>query len=279
MRARAKKPSGSKIHLLHPLESLGLVHIGRGEVRVEPLQDRIVPRVPFPHRHDFVQLVVIEKGRGWHEIDFNRYKVKASQAYLIKPGQVHGWSLVSAKGFVVEFTHETIEANASSALPDCFDIDAADIFPLLRLMQAEFRERQKGFELNLVDLLRAALRMLERRAGGSRERGEESLALRFQSLVDGNFRSERRVEFYADRLKLTPKALTMRMTRALGKSAREVILDRVLLESKRMLAYSEASVVEIAEVLGFEDANYFSRFFRESAGASPSVFREKAKRP
>jgi len=57
---------------LHPIEAFGNLPASRGEIRVEHLESRLAPKVPFPHRHDFFHFVLVEAGSGWHEIDFTR---------------------------------------------------------------------------------------------------------------------------------------------------------------------------------------------------------------
>jgi AraC family transcriptional activator of pobA len=61
----------------------------------------------------------------------------------------------------------------------------------------------------------------------------------------------------------------------LGYPALKVIHDRLLIEAKRKLIYSERPVSHIAYELGFEDAAYFARFFAGRAGASPSQYRAR----
>jgi AraC-like DNA-binding protein len=55
-----------------------------------------------------------------------------------------------------------------------------------------------------------------------------------------------------------------------------VILDRVLLEAKRLLMYTGKSVTDISGELGFEDPAHFSRFFKKQAGLTAMDFRLKA---
>jgi AraC-like DNA-binding protein len=59
-----------------------------------------------------------------------------------------------------------------------------------------------------------------------------------------------------------------------GKNLTDHLQGRLILESKRLLAHSDLNISEIAYQLGFEDASYFTRIFRQIAQASPSEFRE-----
>lgn len=153
---------------------------------------------------------------------------------------------------------------------------------LLKLMLDEYEGRASEFETALRHYLIPLLIALSRLERG--EKTPETKAIAdpllngFLLLVEENFRAEHEVSFYSRQLKTTSKALTMRMSRALGRSARAVIQDRCLLEAKRLLAYSNLAIAEIGYALGFEDPNYFSRFFRKATGAAPGEFRTRVKR-
>jgi AraC-like DNA-binding protein len=105
------------------------------------------------------------------------------------------------------------------------------------------------------------------------------LVSQFQQLVDHYFKQEHSVEFYAQRLGLTGKALTTKLSKAIGKSAGAVIQERCLIEAKRLLAHSDLSIAEIGYQIGYEDPNYFARFFRRKTGHTPGEFRKRATRP
>lgn len=79
---------------------------------------------------------------------------------------------------------------------------------------------------------------------------------------------------YAGLLFITPNHLNALCKASVGKSAGEMIRDRLLLEAKRMLANSAMSVSEIAYDLRFEDNAYFSRFFKKYTGHTPEEFRK-----
>ncbi|WP_413585282.1 helix-turn-helix domain-containing protein [Bdellovibrio sp. HCB274] len=273
----------------HPLESLGVKMVRRGDIRVERLKDRVIPKVAFPHKHDFYQIVIVHKSQGWHEIDFNTYPVKGGQAFFIKPGQMHGWKLArNSQGFVIEYTEESFNKNLLGGLnlpqhsrhvPDHFKIpsgNSAFSESFLKLMESEFLQQGDNFELSLQSylslILLEALRVTK---AADRELGKnDDVVTRFADLVEEFFQEKHQVEFYAARLKLTPKSLSAKVQKELDISAKEYILNRCLLEAKRLLSYSDLSVSEIGYNLGFEDPNYFSRFLKKNMKISAGKFRK-----
>jgi AraC family transcriptional activator of pobA len=60
----------------------------------------------------------------------------------------------------------------------------------------------------------------------------------------------------------------------LGKTLSDLINERVLLEAKRLFAYTDLTVSQVADKLRFSDASYFIRFFRKNSGLTPEQFKE-----
>lgn len=95
----------------------------------------------------------------------------------------------------------------------------------------------------------------------------------YNLLVENNYKTQHRVKFYADQLNRSPKTLANLFALYNNKSPLAIIQERVFLEAKRLLIYTDKSSKEIAYELGFEDAAYFSNFFKKMASQSPSEFR------
>ncbi len=125
----------------------------------------------------------------------------------------------------------------------------------------------------LVALLRLDLREHgNRRIGGGRQ---AELVARFRQLLETDFHSNKPMEDYARTLKVSPSRLRAACVAVTACSPLQLLQDRLLLEAKRLLLYSNMSVAEAGYYLGFDDPAYFTRFFTKAAGISPRGFRSR----
>lgn len=98
---------------------------------------------------------------------------------------------------------------------------------------------------------------------------------KYNLLVEQYFREKHQVKDYADLLFKSPKTLSNLFKKYGNKTPLGVIHERILLEAKRLLLYSDKTTEEIAFDLGYKDSGHFSKFFKKQEGFSPSVFRKK----
>lgn len=78
----------------------------------------------------------------------------------------------------------------------------------------------------------------------------------------------------AARVGLTPRTLSRRFVQATGESPKQYWMQLRLLRAEEMLRETNLTVQDIAELLGFNDASYFIRLFRQRAGITPNDYRE-----
>ena len=97
----------------------------------------------------------------------------------------------------------------------------------------------------------------------------------YNILVEQHFREFHQVKEYANLLFKSPKTLSNLFPKYSDKSPIMVINDRILLEAKRLLLYSDKTTDEISRELGYKDSGHFSKFFKKHIGSTPSVFRKE----
>jgi len=98
---------------------------------------------------------------------------------------------------------------------------------------------------------------------------------KFSKLVEQHFKTLHTVADYADMLCITPKNLSKKISLVSKETPNDIIKNRIILESKRLLAHTAMNVKEIAYTLNYEDDAYFVRFFTKHTGMSPTSFRKQ----
>lgn len=100
----------------------------------------------------------------------------------------------------------------------------------------------------------------------------EQLFQGFIREVQKNYMVNREVSFYASKLCITPKYLGVVVAQVSGRRPLEWIRDYVILDAKAMLLSREYSIQQISQILNFPNPSFFSKYFREAVGCSPSKF-------
>jgi AraC family transcriptional regulator, transcriptional activator of pobA len=265
---------------------------GWNDFYIEKFRDHVDahPFVGKPHKHDFYFILFLLNGGGNHTIDFMSHPMSADSIYLMTPGQVHTWNLTAkTDGYVVFFTKEfyqmqLIESNLLE-FPFYHSIAAS---PVIHNVQRDpidfiFKRMLKEYTTTAqppLRLLRAYLDVLlletakYYRAAGTGTTHAVTYKLRkLEKLIDEHFITHRRPADYAEMMNLAPTYLNSICKINLGKTLTDLIQSRTILEAKRLLAYSDLHVNELADKLGFADASYFSRWFGKYAGCKPEEFR------
>jgi AraC family transcriptional activator of pobA len=102
--------------------------------------------------------------------------------------------------------------------------------------------------------------------------------LEFRRLIEQHYRDKKNVSDYAGLLHMTPVCLNALSKSMSGLTAGEQIRGYIIVEAKRLLHNTELSAKEIAHRLGFEDAPYFSRFFKKYTSQTLLEFREQSRK-
>ncbi len=249
------------------------------------------------HRHNFYQIIWVTKGNGAHLIDFHTYPISPATLYFLSPGQVHEWKITEAVfGYIIAFTSALFSSTLQgrtilSELPYFYPINTQPSLYVGDEQAAVFNnliERiESEYQASLVDreaMLSAYIQILlieAKRIYGSKQTihsitSSVLLTKQFLFLVEENFLIQTRVSEYAKQLSITANHLNETVKQTIGKTAGELIRERLLLEAKRWLIHSDLNISEIAHALKFEDPSYFGRFFKRYMHCSPKDFRQQS---
>lgn len=151
---------------------------------------------------------------------------------------------------------------------------------LASVLQEEFDTRDQNQEEMLRLLLKRfiiRITRLARKQLVKRKLPEKELELirQFNVLVEEHFKKYRQVGDYANLMHRSPKTIANIFAQQGEKSPLEIIHERLTLEAKRLLLYTEKSSKEIGWELGFEDPSPFNRFFKKQTGLPPRKFRDQ----
>lgn len=104
---------------------------------------------------------------------------------------------------------------------------------------------------------------------------QEDILWRFLTLLKQYHQEERTVNFYADKMCISPKHLSSVIKQMSHKTAHEIIADFVTMTAKRLLKTTTMSIQEISDELNFANQSFFGKFFKQNTGQSPSAYRRK----
>ncbi len=246
-----------------------------------------------PHAHpDHHQILVIDKGGGTIEVEGEEWDLSPTALVIVPALTVHAFRFKrDTNGYVItvapSFLHSAFTDDPdilsgflgpSRFLQDQLgdDIDLVEVFASLErefVWAAPGRRAAIKAYLQLIAVTISRLRGKERHHPVSSTRDTDTV-IRFRELLERNYRNHPPLAFFARKLGVTTARLNASCRAVAGKSSLALINDRILVEAKRNLLYSEMNVAEIALSLGFSDPAYFNRFFTRGVGLPPGKFRD-----
>lgn len=245
-----------------------------------------------PLRPVFHQLIGARERPLRVAVDFVEYELRPGSWMWIRPGQVQrfGPDLASADGVIVLFKAGFLAPAIVSAAHMDPPYEQRPLTPRGRDAESvrravEHLTYEYGAMSSLplgshAEVLRALLSVLVMRLAAVRDDPAPAASRdtfhRFHAAVERDHAVTRRVEDYAAALGYSPRTLTRAALAATGRTAKQYVDDRVLLEAKRLLWHSGLSAKEVAGRLGFDDPSDFTKFFRLRTGVTPGVFRAGA---
>ncbi len=264
--------------------------------RMEEVHQRRKGVTDEPHRHNFYTVLLINKARGTHYIDFNAYELGVNQVFFISPGQVHqveekeqsnGYALLFSTEFLIEnnipvsFIEDLNLFNDYGNTPP-LELSNGEVSKLntycdemfaLKQSATKYADLASGSYLKLFliqcnNACRLTVENTQQKEAGN------TILRNFKKLVNENFDKWHQTSEYAEALHVSPDHLNRVIKSLVGKTAKEFIQSRITTAAKRMLYFSPLSTKEIGYELGFSEPAHFSTFFKNCTGESPSNYRK-----
>ncbi|GAA1593350.1 helix-turn-helix domain-containing protein [Actinoplanes couchii] len=260
----------------HPARS------GQWEIEVADLADLMRSPVPVQthaHRAGFHSVFVVTAGAGGHHVDFTDLAYEAGTVLWIRAGAVQRFRAdPAAAGTAVLFT----------------DVAAADGTAVRDVLRPSVRSttwRLAPDQLTTVSALVTAVRTANPELGAPRHAlsalllhlsalpAEDSgrigeIVRAFEEVLERHFAERLTTRRAAELLGWSARTVSRSCLEAFGRTPKDLIDARVLLEARRLLADGDDSVAAISRRLGFSDPSAFGLFFRRLDGSTPGAFRQ-----
>jgi len=256
-----------------------------------------------PVIHDFYKISFVNNFNGYIQIGNNRFTGKNGILYFVEPGQVYSCNSTNPwEGFQVlihpdifkhYFNHKNIgnydffsyEVNESLLLNN---EEEKQISQLLEMAWEEFNQPKDKFSIPIIlSYISSLLNLTDRfyaRQFNTRKKLHNQLSKDFLRLLKNYYPQKQGltpqqpgVQYFAEKLHVTPNYLSDTIKHYTGKSALGVIHEHIIEEAKRQLATTQLTVSEISYQLGFEYPNYFSKLFKQKTKLSPTEYRKSVK--
>jgi AraC family transcriptional activator of pobA len=247
--------------------------------------------------HGLHQVLWLQAGTARVSLDTAQQDCSGPVVIVIPPAVVHAFRFSPhAQGHVLTLSASAmVQGDAQAAgqalrllfdaprvLPLAGQADAARITALFGLLADEFAAPSPAGSPVPLWLARAVVWRLGElavrleQAAAPAARAHQALFTRFVVLVEAHHAAHWPVARYASRLGLTAERLNRLVRAEAGRSALELVHERLAREACRRLIYVAAPISQLAFELGFEDPAYFCRFFKRRLGCSPRVYRQRA---
>ena len=299
MEQEIKDISLERIQQLHP-DAKGIAN----DLLVDYTEHYIVegrsPIYKYPLRMDGLFIGLREKGESDFSINLKHFKVRPNDLVIGSPGDlmqstVNEGTYLSQTLMVSSNFLKEMYISLNSFMP--FFASRKE-HPVFHLTDGEVQELKEYFLLILdavkrkddyfcIDITKRLIAAYMYKLGSIIYRHrpelqaeankpikrEETLFKQFINLVSEHHRKERRVDFYAEQLFLSPKHFSTVIKKVSGKTAGQWIDEYVILEAKTLLKYSAMSIQEVAYYMNFPNPSFFGKYFKHHTGMSPSEYK------
>ena len=247
------------------------------------------------HALTYYDITLITDGEGFFRIDETNHQVKVSDVLFSQPYQLREWdtqyiadgyALIFEEEFLLSFFNDPNFINNISFFKKYCNNSrlelSTSVFEQINFLMQQIKDEIDKYAVKNKHILRAllyqVLMTLDRAFIGQYSIAPQSdshnYVDRFLTFVHADFQINHEVQYYAEKLYLTPNYLNELVKKVTGMPAKQIIQTKLINESKKYLLYSDLTIAEISERLSFETPSYFIRFFRKRTGCTPLQYRK-----
>jgi len=250
------------------------------------------------HALTYYDITLITNGEGFFRIDETNHQVKVSDVLFSQPYQLREWdtqyiadgyALIFEEEFLLSFFNDPNFINNISFFKKYCNNSrlelSTSVFEQINFLMQQIKDEIDKYAVKNKHILRAllyqVLMTLDRAFIGqyaiAPQSDSRNYVDRFLTFVHADFQINHEVQYYAEKLYLTPNYLNELVKKVTGMPAKQIIQTKLINESKKYLLYSDLTIAEISERLSFETPSYFIRFFRKRTGCTPLQYRKDQK--
>ena len=250
------------------------------------------------HALTYYDITLITDGEGFFRIDETNHQVKVSDVLFSQPYQLREWdtqhiadgyALIFEEEFLLSFFNDPNFINNISFFKKYCNNSrlelSTSVFEQINFLMQQIKDEIDKYAVKNKHILRAllyqVLMTLDRAFIGqyaiAPQSDSRNYVDRFLTFVHADFQINHEVQYYAEKLYLTPNYLNELVKKVTGMPAKQIIQTKLINESKKYLLYSDLTIAEISERLSFETPSYFIRFFRKRTGCTPLQYRKDQK--
>lgn len=244
-----------------------------------------------PHKHEYMEMFLFKKGGGSHAIDFNNHSIQDYSVHFVFPNQIHkvsreldtnGHVLLISKAYFADVDYDLfVRFFHSFYLQPALQMESTvfqDVEQLLEAIKSELTTHKAFYQDIVKDYVRVLLKSFLREKSKNNVANIESHVhfnqyMDLLILVEDNFSKHLPVSYYAESLKVSVKKLNAICKEFNTATCSNLIHNRIILEAKKLLLYSEMSVKEVMFALNYSDPAYFNRFFKSKTGQTPTAYK------
>ncbi|MGB1295868.1 MAG: AraC family transcriptional regulator [Flavobacteriales bacterium] len=242
---------------------------------------------PSVRQRSFHEIMWVQKGNVHFMVDGDIYEVKANSFFILPKDRYHRFlPQEGINGQVIRFSEEDLDVFPKLLFSKFHNLSEVKLSnqhiqffeQLYSLIQSEYVNKSDS-KMVLIQLIKSVIYKLDAIKRNEfnpihQVANQFSIVDAFQDLLDLHILENRSIHFYAEQLNMTSRKLGAIIKSVFNTTTENIVAQRLLIEAKRQLVYSEKNIAQIAYDLNFQDNSYFTKYFKKHTSLTPKQYRE-----